>query len=151
MTTNGKIFNSFFDPFLKRVIYQKTLFILICQQEFNMSIKETIDKAIWSHSRWKIHLKNAIETGQSEFTVEQTRNHHACPFGQWLDSAAGKGLPDYKEIVQLHQAFHEEASQVLSLALAGQKHNATDKMVPGSQFTQLTAKLVNKLAEIGSS
>jgi len=116
-----------------------------------MNISEAIDKAIWAHSRWKIHLKDAIETGQSDFTVEQTRNHHTCAFGQWLDSKEGKRLPDYQEIAKLHQAFHEEASHILSLALAGQKNGAADKMHLGSQFSQLTAHLVNKLAEIGSS
>lgn len=116
-----------------------------------MNISETIDKAIWAHSRWKIHLKDAIETGQSEFTVEQTRNHHTCAFGQWLDSLEGKRFPDYQKIDQLHQAFHEEASHILSLALAGHKNEAADKMQLGSQFNQLTAQLVNKLAEIGSS
>ncbi len=112
-------------------------------------MKETIDKAIWAHSRWKTHLKNAIETGQSDFSVEQTRNHHTCAFGQWLDSKEGKRLRDYQEIAKLHQAFHEEASHILSLALAGQKKDASDKIQLGSQFSQLTAQLVNKLAEIG--
>jgi hypothetical protein len=112
-------------------------------------MKETIDRAIVAHSRWKIHLKEAIETGKCDSTVEEVRNPHACKFGEWLDSSAGKALPSYSEIVELHREFHEKASHVLHLALAGQKSEATEKMLLGSQFSQLTAKLVNKLAEIG--
>ncbi len=42
-------------------------------------------------------------------------------------------------------------SQILHLALAGQTSEATAKMQLGSPFNQQTAKLVNKLAEIGQS
>jgi hypothetical protein len=116
-----------------------------------MNMNETIDKAIWAHSRWKVHLKNAIETGQSDFTVEQAQNHHVCAFGKWLDSAEGRTLPHYLEIAELHRKFHQEASQILNIALAGRKNEATDKIHLGSPFSQLTARLVNKLAEIGQS
>jgi hypothetical protein len=112
---------------------------------------ETIDKAIWAHSRWKVHLKKAIETGQSEFTIEGVRNPHRCAFGQWLDSPDGRHLPDYSEIVELHSTFHQEASHILELALMGETSEATQKMQLGSRFNQLTAKLVNKLADIEKS
>ncbi len=112
---------------------------------------ETIDKAIWAHSRWKIHLKQAIDTGKSNFTVENTGNPHACVFGQWLESKDGKNLPDYNTIVELHNNFHVEASNILDLALKGCASEATAKMQMGCKFNQLTAKLVNKLAEIGKS
>ncbi|MBE9563078.1 MAG: CZB domain-containing protein [Proteobacteria bacterium] len=110
---------------------------------------EKIDKAIWAHSRWKIHLKQAIETGKSDFNVETTSNHHDCVFGQWLDSKDGKKLPEYDTVVEFHRNFHIEAANILDLALKGDASAATAKMQMGSKFNQLTAKLVNKLAEIG--
>lgn len=112
-------------------------------------MKETIEKAIWAHSRWKTHLKQAIETGKSHVTIEDVRNPHTCAFGEWLDSKEGQKLPGYSDINELHTAFHEEASHILGLALTGQANEATAKMQVGSNFNQLTAKLVNKLAEIG--
>ena len=112
---------------------------------------ETIDKAIWAHSRWKVHLKQAIETGQSDFSVADVQNPHTCAFGKWLDSAVGKSLPDYSQIFELHKKFHEEASQILELALIGKTHEATEQMKLGSHFNQLTAQLVNKLADIGTT
>lgn len=108
-----------------------------------------IDQAIWAHSRWKVHLKEAIETGQSDFSVETVRNPHACAFGQWLDSKEGKTLSHYSEIVELHKNFHKEAAKILSLALIGQKKEAASQVQLGSEFSHLTAKLVNTLAEIG--
>ncbi|MCK5877630.1 MAG: CZB domain-containing protein [Candidatus Marithrix sp.] len=110
-----------------------------------------IDKAIWAHSRWKIHLKQAIETGESDFNVENTRNSHVCTFGQWLDSDVGKKLPEYDVVSKLHYDFHTEAANILELALKGEASEATNKMQMGSKFNQLTAKLVNKLAEIDKS
>ena len=109
---------------------------------------ESMDKVIWAHSRWKVHLKQAIETGKSDFNVEKTSNPHACEFGQWLDSEGGKSLPDYDTIVELHNGFHREAAAILGLALKGSVREATEKLQLGSQFNQLTAKLVNKLVEI---
>jgi hypothetical protein len=112
---------------------------------------ETIDKVIWAHSRWKVRLKQAIETGKSDFNVENTRNPCACEFGQWLDSEDGKKLPDYDTIVELHNEFHGEAATILGLALKGSAREATAKMQMGSKFNQLTAKLVNGIFEIGKS
>lgn len=112
---------------------------------------DSIDKVIWAHSRWKTHLKQAIETGKCDFNVENSSNPHACEFGQWLDSIDGKNLPDYDTIVKLHNGFHREAANILDLALNGNAREATAKMQMGSKFNQLTAKLVNGLVEIGKS
>jgi hypothetical protein len=109
-----------------------------------------IEKAIWDHSRWKTHLKQAIETGESDFNVTDTGNPHACTFGHWLDSEDGRTLADYDTIVGLHEEFHKEASTILALALQGSASEATARMQIGSKFNRSTAKLVNALAEIQS-
>lgn len=106
------------------------------------------DKIIQSHSRWKFHLKDAVEQGKSNFTVVEVRNPHLCQFGQWLDSPEGKKTPHYQELFELHRHFHEEAANILQLALHKQKEAALEKMKLGSQFNQLAAKLINHLAEI---
>jgi len=110
--------------------------------------EETIDKAIWAHSRWKLHLQNAITKGKSEFSVAETGNPILCKFGEWLYSAEGKKLPNFSEIAELHQEFHKEAAKILALALSGQIEDAKAKMESGSDFNQLTAKLVKMLAEV---
>jgi len=106
------------------------------------------DQIIHNHSHWKHLLKKAIESGRSEFTVVNVRDAHQCAFGKWLDSSAGKSLPNYSKVVELHQCFHEEAAHVLGLALQGQSYQASEKLKFGSPFSQATANLVNELSEI---
>jgi hypothetical protein len=111
-------------------------------------LNKKIGQEIATHNIWKFHLKNAIETGRSDFTVEEVQNYHACIFGEWLDSAEGKRLPHYLEISELHKAFHEEASIVLHLALMGQPSEALAKMREGSRFSQISSQLIETLADI---
>jgi len=111
---------------------------------------EKIDQAIFKHSRLKFHLKNAIETAEDNVDHEEIKNHRVCQLGKWLDSTEGKALPNRSEIIELHKNFHEEASQILDLALQGRKDEAIMHIQPlTSKFSQLSSQLVNKLAEIG--
>jgi hypothetical protein len=111
-------------------------------------IKSEIEKAVLAHSLWKTHLKEAITTGKSHFSVTTVGNSHLCEFGKWLDSAEANTIPNYQEVVKLHQEFHKAAAQVLELALSGKSEAALSQMQLGSHFSQLTAQLVSKLAEL---
>ena len=68
--------------------------------------KEEIDKAIGAHGMWKTRLKQAIETGKSEVSVETIRQDNQCNFGKWLYgstlSAADKSSAQYKTVRELH-------------------------------------------------
>jgi hypothetical protein len=103
---------------------------------------------ILAHSQWKFHLKKAIDTGQTQFTVEGVRDHHICDLGKWLDSAEGKSVPDYSNLCELHSKFHQEAANVLNLALAGHKGEAEAEIEFGGKFSSVSAMLVNKLAQL---
>ncbi len=107
-----------------------------------------LDEVIQAHSHWKTHLKKAIEAGKCNHSVLDVADEHQCTFGQWLDSPTGKSLPHYNDIAEMHRTFHKEAAHILRLALQGNKEEALENMKLGSHFNQLTAKLVNKLAEI---
>lgn len=109
-------------------------------------MKEALQKAIIAHSHWKYHLREAIMTGNTSIPIEDVKNPHICELGKWLDSPSGKTLPNHAELVQIHQDFHKEAAYVLTLAVHGKKEEAAARMQPGSYFSQLTAKLVNRLA-----
>ena len=113
-------------------------------------IKSEVEKAILAHSRWKTHLKEAITTGESHFSVANVWNSHLCEFGKWLDSAEANTIPNYQEVVKLHQEFHKAAAQILELALSGKREEALNQMQLGgrSDFNQLSARLVSKLAEL---
>ena len=106
-----------------------------------------IDKAIAAHARWKSQLRKAIETGKSDFTVDQVRPDNVCEFGHWLRErpVPQKMTEHYKTVNDLHARFHIEASHVLELALAGQREKATAAMAIGSPFASISSKLTTAM------
>ena len=71
-----------------------------------------------------------------------------CSFGKWLHERIDpevKGTSDYDEIVELHARFHREAGAILELALAGNKEKAHKLLGLGSEFSDVSAKLVTKM------
>jgi hypothetical protein len=111
-------------------------------------MKTAIDEAIYAHSRWKTRLKNIIHSGESDVPLLIIGNPHECQFGKWLDSDKdAKKSSYYSQVNKLHTEFHEEASEVAKLALSGLAREANEKMEMGSKFSELSAKLVNILAE----
>lgn len=102
-----------------------------------------IDKAIAAHARWKSHLRRAIETGNSEFTVAKVRPDNLCEFGQWLLERSGpqRLTEHFKTVRDLHSRFHIEASHVLELALAGRRTEAEAAMAIGSPFANVSSRL----------
>jgi hypothetical protein len=106
-----------------------------------------IDKAIAAHARWKSHLRQAIETGKSDWTVDRVRPDNHCEFGQWLRerSVAEKMTDHYRTVVDLHGRFHQEAAQVLELALAGHRDRASNAMAVGSPFASISSKLTSSM------
>ena len=43
-----------------------------------------ITHAIASHAKWKYRLRQAIDTGMSDWTVAEVRADDRCEFGEWL-------------------------------------------------------------------
>lgn len=113
-----------------------------------MTIEEEFQKAITAHSHWKYLLREAIRTGNNSLMIKDVKNPHLCELGKWLDSPTGKILSNRAEIIKIHQDFHEEAAHILTLAVNGKKKEAEARMQLGSYFSQLTAKLINKLVEL---
>ena len=115
-----------------------------------MSDPSELNKAIKNHSVWKLRLKDAVDTGVSEFTPSQVRANHLCEFGKWMASLspAEKALQHYQVIQVLHEKFHKEAGDVLHLALSGQKEKAHAALTDiKSDFVYTSAQLINALSE----
>ena len=113
--------------------------------------KEEIDKAIGAHGMWKTRLKQAIETGKSEVSVETIRQDNQCNFGKWLYggslSASDKSSIQYKAVRELHAEFHQCAARVADLAVAGKKGEADKMLAFGGDFTTASAKLTAAMME----
>jgi hypothetical protein len=115
-----------------------------------MSDPSEINKAIKAHSVWKVRLKDAVDTGTSEFTPSKVRDSHMCDFGKWLDTLppAEKAQDDYKRIDALHAKFHAEAANVLQMAIGGQREKAHVAITDiKSDFVYVSAQLINALSE----
>jgi Chemoreceptor zinc-binding domain len=116
-------------------------------QDMTMQEMHPIDKAIAAHARWKSQLRQAIETGKSEWTVERVRPDDVCEFGQWLGErpVPEKMSEAYRTVADLHARFHQEAASVLALALAGHRDRAAAGMAVGSPFASASAKLTSAM------
>ena len=114
-----------------------------------MTDPAALDHAIAAHAKWKFRLREAIKTGQSEWTVDNVRPDDLCEFGKWLNSLplADRMAKEWKEAKMLHAKFHVAAADVLNLALAHHQVEAGDSMAPGGAFTDISTKLVRLLTE----
>lgn len=113
--------------------------------------KEEIDKAIGAHGMWKTRLKQAIESGKSDISVETIRQDNQCNFGKWLYggslSAADKSSVHYKTVRDLHAEFHRCAARVADLALTGMKGDADKMLALDGDFTTVSARLTAAMME----
>lgn len=106
--------------------------------------KPTIfDHAVFVHAKWKHHLRQAIETGKSEWTVADVQTDDGCELGDWFEHLppAKKTSAQFARLKSLHSDFHQAASEVLALALSGRKEEAQKAISSGSRFTKISTKL----------
>ena len=112
-----------------------------------------VTKAIATHGQWKIRLRQAVDTGKSEWTVDQVKVDDQCVLGQWIYGDAMKrfaGDPLVQQVRDLHRQFHAEAANVLELALAGRRAEAAAQLEMGSPYARLSAALVRALQQLGA-
>jgi hypothetical protein len=108
-----------------------------------MTILEALDHAIAAHAKWKYRLMEAIDTGKSQWRVSDVRTDNACEFGKWLIALPlSQRLSEHsKKVRALHAEFHGLAADVLELALAGRKAEATAAMALRSRFAEVSSNL----------
>jgi hypothetical protein len=108
-----------------------------------------LDHAIAAHAKWKFRLREALKTGQSEWTVDKVRPDNLCEFGQWLNAlpVSDRMTTDCRDVKALHTKFHEAAAKVLESAIAGRKLEAETAMATGGAFSDLSTKLVKAITE----
>lgn len=112
-----------------------------------MANTEEINKAIGAHGMWKQRLRQAVDSGKSEFTVERVRPDNNCDFGKWLHGLppGDKNSEHWKTVQDLHAKFHIEAARVLQLATTGNKAEAEKGLASNSPFTSVSAKLTSAM------
>jgi len=112
-----------------------------------MAAVEEINKAIGAHGMWKQRLRQAVDTGKSDFTVERVRPDNLCDFGKWLYSlpAGDQTSAHWKTVRELHDKFHAEAAHILGLAVGGHKQEAEKGLDTGSNFTKISSELTGAM------
>jgi chemoreceptor zinc-binding protein len=112
-----------------------------------MAAVEEIKKAVGAHGMWKQRLKQAIDSGKSDFTVDRVRVDNMCDFGKWLYSLAASDQTSahWKSVRELHAKFHAEAAHVLSLAVSGHKQDAEKGLATGSNFAKISSELTGAM------
>jgi len=112
-----------------------------------MAHKDEISKAVGAHGMWKQRLAAAISSGTSDFTIDKVRPDNNCAFGKWLHGlpASEKTSEHWTSVQALHAQFHQEASEVLKLALVGMQEDATKAMSIGSSFALTSARLTGAM------
>ena len=102
--------------------------------------------ALTAHELWRAHLVNAVLTGRSTMAAAEARAEDRCEFGRWLRRIGDlPEVPQVEPVRALHAIFHEEAAEVLTLALAGRRAEATRAIGPGSAFDGASARLTAAL------
>ncbi|MCK6448521.1 MAG: CZB domain-containing protein [Planctomycetes bacterium] len=109
-------------------------------------------KFVSAHYFWKIRLKQAIDTGKSDVTVENAAKDDCCDFGKHFYSLATnvQRSPIGQTVRTKHAEFHKEASRILALALAGRKDEATRAIASQSPFSKLSTELTNLITDWGT-
>jgi predicted protein tyrosine phosphatase len=99
--------------------------------------------AIAAHAKWKYRLRRAIDSGESEWTVDQVRADDACDFGRWLGSLSPvmRTSRNAKAVIACHAEFHRTAAHVLELALARRRDEAETAIAAGSPFAETSKRL----------
>lgn len=115
-----------------------------------MTDVEQIDKAIGAHGLWKARLRQAIDTGSSDFDPSMIKLDNKCDFGKWLYgdiSPELKKTSTYEIVLEYHQDFHTEAARVLELAVTGKMVEARKAMAADSKFAAVSAALTTAMME----
>ena len=114
----------------------------------NFQLDKGLQEAIRQHLAWRRHFAKALESGKVD--PQQIKDDARCDFGQWLRrSDYLKAYPQYKQIMQLHRDFHEEAARIAALLKNGQEEKAKEALRGNDgRYNQLTEKLLSALKNL---
>lgn len=105
-------------------------------------LAQQLRAAMTAHELWRAHLVSAVLTGRAGFSVTDAQRTDRCEFGLWLLKIGDlPEVPQVAAVRPLHAAFHEAAAQVVDMALAGRRAEATRALGPGSAFDKASNAL----------
>jgi methyl-accepting chemotaxis protein len=110
-----------------------------------------LNGAIAAHRAWTSRLREAIVSNKLDTPIATLRADNQCQFGKWLHgdllAAREKETEHYRQVKRLHTQFHEAASNVGELALAGRADAAENALNQGSDYARISAALTAALEQ----
>ena len=97
-----------------------------------------------------MRLKSAIPQGRTDLNAATISRDDQCDFGKWLHGLAdprARQSPDYVEVKKLHPTFHQRTSEIVRAVAEGRSGDADRLMAPGSEWTDVSSALTNKMVE----
>lgn len=113
-----------------------------------MNYLEAIDAAVEAHTKWFTRLGMAIQQGTSEFKPDTVKLDNQCDFGKWLYSSFPHSPSNqqlFGQIKSAHARFHQQAAEILQLAISGKKDEALHLMDNGAPLRKTSHELLNLL------
>lgn len=107
-----------------------------------------INNAISAHENWSQRLQAVLKgTSSEQLQPEVVCQDDRCDLGKWLHGPGRDRLgkyPAFSVLVARHKHFHLEASTVLTLAQAGEKEKAEQKLASGYRHASTQVVLLLK-------
>jgi methyl-accepting chemotaxis protein len=97
-----------------------------------------LDNAIQKHAEWKTKFRTAISQHE-KVDAAAIGKDNVCELGQWLAGPARHHygtLPEYRECMANHTAFHVEAGKVAVIINAGKYAEAEEMMSSGTPYAR---------------
>jgi diguanylate cyclase (GGDEF)-like protein/PAS domain S-box-containing protein len=110
---------------------------------------DQVKAAIETHNLWLARLKEAAQTGRSDYSVATVARDDICPIGIWLSETIAPELresPLHVITRARHAVFHRSAARLLSLALAGDPSVAAS-FERGGDFQMVDSLMLDALED----
>ena len=106
--------------------------------------------AVESHLDWKIRFRVAIETGET-LCAQTVYADDCCDLGKWLQggvSSKGEGSQAYRQCLEAHSAFHQEAGKVADAINVKDMETARALTALGSAYDQISRKTTQAIMRL---
>ncbi|CUH67633.1 diguanylate cyclase [Thalassovita gelatinovora] len=85
-------------------------------------MRAELNDALGRHAAWKIRLREAAISKETDLPVDMIKRDDCCKFGKWLQAlpAETRNSTEAQTVQDLHAKFHSVAGNVAEQIAAGQ-------------------------------
>lgn len=107
-----------------------------------------IGRAITAHRDWKHRLEEAVKSGQWNGSAAEAERDDQCELGRWLHHASPETRVETAWLLvrDMHENFHREAAEVVTLIHQGNLNEARMALEPDAPY-EVASRLLLELLE----